>query len=366
MCYLQHLRRDRHNGPSTLLVAVSALRFFYRHVLHRPTAAIETALPRMKRPKSLSRVFSPEQIARLLQVEQISLKHRTMLMTGYASGVRVSELCALRPEHLLAERGQIRVEQGQGAKDRYTHLHCIVTGGGLREDGSWAGRPPHWLFPVRALSAKFRGKYRAGLQRLYQDDQREFHGQLQPLAAPAAFAQLLRQAGSKKWNVYAKRPFAGPEVVLAYLARPTHRVGITNHRILDRDKTARTVRFAYKDYADHSRAKTLTIAGTEFVRRLQLHLLPERFGKIRHDGLLANRNRHPRIAEARAARPPAPGTAASLPAAGEPEAIPAPEAPVGLPRCCPHCHQRADWVLVERVSPQHQRPRCTVPYHDSS
>lgn len=174
------------------------------------------------------------------------------------------------------------------------HLHCIVTGGGLREDGSWAGRPPHWLFPVRALSAMFRGKFRAGLQQLYQDGQLEFHGQLQPLAAPAAFGQLVRQATRKPWNVYAKRPFAGPAVVLA------------------------------------------------------------------------NRNRHTRIAAARAALPPAPEPAAPLAAAGEPEVIPAPEAPVGLPRCCPHCHQRADWVLVERVAPQHPRPRGIVPYLDSS
>ncbi len=246
------------------------------------------------------------------------------------------------------------------------HLHCIVTGGGLRSDGRWAGRPPHWLFPIRALSAMFRGKYRAGLQQLFRDGKLEFHGQLQPLAAPAAFAQLVRQATRKKWGVYAKRPFAGPEVVLAYLARYTHRVGITNHRILALDKTAGTVRFAYKDYADHSRAKTLTIACTEFVRRLQLHLLPERFVKIRHYGLLANRNRRTHIATARAALPPAPEPAAALPVARAPEAAPATEAPTGLPVCCPHCHQRADWVLVERVAPQHQRAQCAASYNDSS
>jgi len=120
--YLLYLRRERHNGPSTLIVAVSALRFFYHHVLHRPTEAIETALPRMKRPKSLPRVFSPEQIARLFHVEELNVKHRTLLMTAYASGVRVSELCALRPEHILSDRGQIRVEKGKGAKDRYTVL----------------------------------------------------------------------------------------------------------------------------------------------------------------------------------------------------------------------------------------------------
>lgn len=247
--------------------------------------------------------------------------------------------------------------------DHY-HLHGIVTGGGLREDGTWAATPPHWLFPIRALSAVFRGKFRAGLQRLFHEGKLEFHGQLELLARPETFARLLATAVRKKWVVYAKRPFAGPEVVLAYLARYTHRVGITNHRILALDPAAGTVRFAYKDYADGSRQKTLTLACTEFVRRLQLHLLPERFVKIRHYGLLANRNRDARIAQARAVLTPHAHAQAITPettaAAAEPEA------PIGLPPCCPHCHQKADWVLVERVGPQHQRPSCTVPKLDSS
>jgi site-specific recombinase XerD len=162
--YLLHLRRERHNGPSTLIVAVSALRFFYRHVLHRPTEVIETALPRMKRPKSLPRVFSPEQIARLLQVGGLTLKHRTMLMTAYASGVRVSELCRLRPEHILAERGQIRVEKGKGAKDRYTVLsprlleHLRFYWREERPVGSWLF-PSQWK-PGHALTV-------GGVQHVY-------------------------------------------------------------------------------------------------------------------------------------------------------------------------------------------------------
>jgi hypothetical protein len=110
----------------------------------------------------------------------------------------------------------------------------------------------------------------------------------------------------------------------------------------------------------------MTIACTEFVRRLQLHVLPERFVKIRHYGLLSNRNRRTRIAQARAALPPAPEPAEQpLPSAAT-AAAPEPEPPTGLPVCCPHCHQRADWVLIDRVAPQHQRPRCAVPYNDSS
>src|SRR3990172_4038323 len=169
-------------------------------------------------------------------------------------------------------RGELQAQLGvtavlhtwsQTLLDHY-HLHCIVTGGGLRQDGTWAARSPQWLFPVRALSAMFRGKFRAGLRQLYRDDRLQFHGQQQTSAPPAAFAALVDQATRPPWVVYAKRPFAGPEVVLAYLARYTHRVGITNHRLLALDKRAHTVRFAYKDYAEQSRSKPLTLASAEF------------------------------------------------------------------------------------------------------
>jgi integrase/recombinase XerD len=120
--YLLHLLRDKKNKAGTLCIAVSALRFFYLHVLKRPTEVIETALPRMKKPVLRPRIYSPEQVGRLLQVNGLNLKHRTILMTTYAAGLRVSEVCNLRPEHILSERGQIRIEQGKGAKDRYTVL----------------------------------------------------------------------------------------------------------------------------------------------------------------------------------------------------------------------------------------------------
>lgn len=111
------------------------------------------------------------------------------------------------------------------------HVHCIVTGGGLRADGTWAATPAHWLFPVRALSAMFRGKFKAGLVQLDHDGGLAFHGELQALAQRGGFGQLVRTATREKWVVYAKRPFAGPKPVLAYLARYTHRVGISNQRV---------------------------------------------------------------------------------------------------------------------------------------
>ena len=243
---------------------------------------------------------------------------------------------------------------GRTLHDHY-HVHGIVTGGGLRADGTWAGTPAHWLFPVRALSAMFRGKFRAGLQELYRTGHFGFHGSIQSLARPAEFAALVATVTKTPWVVYAKRPFAGPATVLAYLARYTHRVGLTNQRLRALDATARTVSFAYKDYADGERAKSMTLSCDEFIRRLCLHVLPAHFVKLRHYGLLANRNRQACLAQARAALPPAtvaPTTVAAVPVE--------PETPPGLPRDCPYCHRQANWILVAIWAPQY-RPQARAP-----
>lgn len=243
----------------------------------------------------------------------------------------------------------------------HIHVHAIVTGGGLRADGTWAQTSPHWLFPVRALSVMFRSKFLAGLRQCHHDGQFAFHGQQAAHATVDAFAAWLRANTKQPFVVYAKRPFAGPETVLAYLARYTHRIGITNRRILSLDTSTRTVTFDFKDYADGAKHKRLTLACAEFVRRLQMHILPERFVKLRHYGLLANRNRHSRIEAARAALPPARPPPACL-GTTTTATVSEPASPAGLPRCCPHCHQPADWVLVRRVP----RPIRTVPYLDST
>lgn len=188
------------------------------------------------------------------------------------------------------------------------HLHCIVTGGGLCRDGSrWRGTRGGYLFPVKALSKVFRAKYRVGLCELFARGLLECHGELAALSQPAEFAALLRQACKRPWVVYAKRPFAGPGQVLAYLSRYTHRVAIGNRRLLSLDTREGTVTFGYKDYADGSRRKAMTLSLGEFVRRFCLHLLPRGFVKIRHYGLLANRGRQQHIERARqllASQPP--------------------------------------------------------------
>lgn len=241
--------------------------------------------------------------------------------------------------------------------DHY-HLHCIVTGGGLGMDAkNWRAVSARWLFPVRALSIVYRAKFRAGLQTLFERGELQFHGQLGSLAPPAKFGRLVRKVCRLKWVVYAKRPFAGPEAVLAYLSRYTHRVGITNKRILALDEESRTVSFAYKDYADESRRNVMTLASGEFVRRFCLHILPPRFVKIRHYGILSNRNRSSRVAEARAALGPEPK--ATVEHTHIESAAVAPATADTLH--CPHCG-KPGLVLVRVIRP----PRLRSPGYDDT
>jgi hypothetical protein len=240
--------------------------------------------------------------------------------------------------------------------DHY-HLHCIVTGGGLNREGShWVEASPYFLFPVAALSKVFRGRFCSGLEQLFANEQLQFHGQLESLAQPGAFKALLREASAKPWVVYAKRPFAGPKQVLAYLSRYTHRVAISPSRLLTLEEQARTVTFAWKDYADGAKRKTMSLQVGEFVRRFCLHLLPERFVKIRHFGFLSNRQRQSKLAQAR--RLLAKRSAPSIAVAPEP-ASPRNMAP---PVLCPYCGSD-QLLLVEIVPPQ---CRGAVPRLDSS
>jgi hypothetical protein len=224
--------------------------------------------------------------------------------------------------------------------DHY-HLHCIVTGGGISADGSkWVSSSGRYLFAVKALSEVFRGKFCSGLEQLYSEGQLQFHGKLAPIAMSTAYQGLLRQAVSQKWVVYSKRPFAGPRQVLAYLSRYTHRVALSPKRLVTLDPNNQTVTLTWKDYADGCKRKTMRLELRELVRRFCLHLLPERFVKIRHFGFLGNRQRQSRVAQARALLSQA-IPAESTGTACEPT------------RVCPHCGS-SRLLLVEIV------PRLTV------
>jgi hypothetical protein len=188
---------------------------------------------------------------------------------------------------------------GQNLADHY-HLHCVVTGGGLSLDRqSWVPLRPNWFFPVRALSVVFRAKFRDGLKQLFNHGQLQFPSSEPRLAQPAVFTRWLRRCSRRKWVVYTKRPFAGPQAVLGYLCRYTHRVAITNSRLQALAPDQGTVTFDYKDYAHGGLHRSMKLTLTEFVRRFCLHILPPRFVKIRHYGLLSNRDRPARIAQAR-------------------------------------------------------------------
>ena len=190
---------------------------------------------------------------------------------------------------------------GQTLSEHY-HLHCVVTGGGLANDGSLWVSPPGkkpYLFCTKALSKVYRGKYVSELKKLYDAKELKFHGESAPLARKEAFDQLVRTLYRQDWVVYSKPPFAGPKQVLAYLSRYTHRVAISDHRILALDEQRRKVTIRYKDYRREGRSQTLTLDIETFIKRLSLHILPKRLTKIRHYGILSNRTRQTKIKRCR-------------------------------------------------------------------
>ena len=217
------------------------------------------------------------------------------------------------PRHLGGELGGTAILHTWGQNlSQHLHLHCVVTGGALAPDGArWIAAPPGFLYPVRALAAVFRGKYLDALRRASAKGALVFAGSVAPLAAPAAFAAWLEQLRQPPWVVYAKRPFAGPLQVLEYLGRYTHRVAISNDRLLSGDDGI--VRFRWKDYADGDRVKVMALDAAEFIRRFLLHVVPDGFVRIRHFGLLANRTRHAKLARCRKlfAQSPAPAAGPS-------------------------------------------------------
>jgi len=195
------------------------------------------------------------------------------------------------PQHLGAEIGFFSVLHSWSQKlEFHPHVHCVVPAGGLSADGTRWIKPRYDFFlPVEVLSRVFRGKFHHALKRAYRDGKLNFHGDLKLLGQPKTFAAWLRPMFRKDWVVYAKRPFGGPEHVLRYLGRYTHRVAISNHRLVS--FADGKVTFRWRDSAHHNEQKLLSLAVDEFLRRFLLHLLPEGFVRIRNFGFLANRRR---------------------------------------------------------------------------
>jgi hypothetical protein len=203
---------------------------------------------------------------------------------------------AADPRHLGAEIGLVAVLHTWGQNlHHHPHLHCVVPGGGPSLDGSrWVACKPGFFLPVRVLSRLFRRLFLEALQAAFHAGELKFFGSLAGLTEPPAFARIIADVRGAEWVVYAKPPFGGPEQVLAYLGRYTHRVAIANSRIVD--LADGRVSFRWKDYRHHDKSKLMTLDAFEFIRRFLLHSLPDGFHRIRHYGFLANGHRAEKLA----------------------------------------------------------------------
>ncbi len=235
-----------------------------------------------------------------MPIAAIALQNKAVvydiLFTAAADAIR---MIAADPKHLGAETGMIAILHTWGQTlTHHPHIHCLVPGGGLASDGSWVGCRPGFFLPVRVLSRLYRRLFLEHLQAAFDAGDLKFFGDLAPLSESAAFAEHLKPMRRIKWVVYAKRPFAGPQKVLDYLGRYTHRVAIANSRLLACENGQ--VRFRWKDYRAQDKSKAMTLDAGEFIRRFLLHVLPKNFRRIRHFGFLANACRAAKLPRIRA------------------------------------------------------------------
>jgi hypothetical protein len=237
---------------------------------------------------------------------------------------------AADPKHLGAELGFLAVLHTWGQNlHHHPHVHCVVPGGGLSLDGSrWIACRSGFFLPVRVLSKLFRRLFLKELQAAFDAGKLGFFGALARLGSPTAFACRLRALRGVDWVVYAKRPFGGPEQVLAYLGRYTHRVAISNSRLVSMENGL--VTFRWKDYRHHGKSKLMMLDADEFIRRFLLHTLPDGFHRIRHYGFLANGQRAEKLTLCR-----------NLLAIGPDQPAPAfdrnAQAAADARNLCPHC-----------------------------
>jgi hypothetical protein len=293
----------------------------------------------------------PEPLARLALVNK-----RVVYDLLFHAAAETVRQVARNPKRLGGDIGGLLVLHTWGQRlQHHPHVHGVVPAGGLSTDGTrWIHAQPRFFLPIPVLRQVFRGKLVAALRQAFQQGRLHFPGSLTPLATDGAFRMFLRSLYRQAWVVYAKPPFGSPAHVLQYLARYTHRVAISNHRLVA--VTDDTVSFRWKDYRHGSQIRTLTLDAHEFLRRFLLHVLPKRFVRIRYFGFLAPRCRTRELAQCRqalavATTPPNKPLAASTPRPSWP---------------CPRCG--APMRIVERLTTRQLFLEALLAdvYHDSS
>ena len=229
------------------------------------------------------------------ELNPIIMSNQQMLYDALyqASAETIHELTA-DMKHLGARTGFISILHTWGSEMNYhPHIHMILLGGGLTSENNWKDNGNDFFIPIRVISKVFKGKYLEKVKYLWKSSQLGFHGTAQEFQNHYRFKELLDCCYSKEWAPYCKKTFNGAQSVIDYLGKYTHRIAISNHRIVSMDD--RTVTFAVKDYRKNGRWKELRISGVEFIRRFLMHIPPKRFVRIRHYGLLSSRNKNKKL-----------------------------------------------------------------------
>jgi putative transposase len=262
------------------------------------------------------------------------------------------------PQHLGADIGFFSVLHSWNQKLEYhSHIHCVAPAGGLSPDRTrWIPSQQKFFLPVNVLAEVFRGKFTKALKEAFARGELGFHGSLKPLGRPKIFAQLIRQTFRKKWVVYSKRPFRGPEHALRYLGCYTHRVAISNHRLVSFANDQ--VTFRWRDSAHHNKKRLMTLHANAFLRRFLLHVLPPGFVRIRHFGFLSTRNRSTLL--------PLCSRLLGATNAVLPTTVPSTErqSHQRATWLCPHCH--GPMLILERWTPSQLRFRSPPNPHSTA
>ncbi len=293
----------------------------------------------------------PEEVATIAYQNKATVYN--ILFAATAETLRV---IAADPKHLGADIGFFAVLHTWGqALTHHPHLHCVIPGGALSPDGQrWIACRPGFFLPVRVLSRYFRRRFLELLVQAFDGGELEFFSALQGLRQRKAFLSYLDPLRQKEWVVYAKAPFAGPEQVLDYVGRYTHRVAISNNRILNIDDGK--VTFKWKDYRDDNAQKTMTLEADEFIRRFLLHALPQGLQRIRYYGLLGNRHRQEKLKQCRKLLEMEPPTPAETEVKAPSDYRDRYEALTGVSlHECPLCH-KGRMVTVRQITRPTARP----------